>query len=397
MGKSRRVDTGIVKRGSSYTFTVALGMDANGKQIRKTTTFKPPEGITEKKADKLAKEEYIHFKNRCKGMSAFNENMRFHDMVEEYFKVYVPNELKPITAYNYRKMIEYRFIPYFGNKKLKDINTAMLTDFFNGQKEIDKSGERRPLAVSTVKRLFIMMQSVFHFAISQKYIKESPCNGVILPKKDVTAEEKRRFMTEAELKRFLPLFDEYTVLNTIVKLLMYTGMRSGEALGLQWQDVDLEKNLITVNHTLSDVGGKHFLTTPKTKTSKRTIAISQTVAELLKEHQTHQQELQTILGTDSAHPEMVFTSDRGNYKDRSGLNTSFRRFLRGTEFEFLTLHCLRHCNATLLLNAGIDIKIVSDHLGHSTIGTTANIYADVLEASRRKTADVLEFTLSKEA
>ena len=397
MAKSRRVDTGIVQRGSSYTFTVALGMDSNGKQIRKTTTFNPPEGMSEKKADKLAKEEYIHFKNRCKGMSAFNENMRFRDLVEEYFKIYAPNKLKPITTYNYRKMIDYRFIPYFGNKKLKDINTAMLTDFFNNQTDTDKAGNIKSLSPATVKRLYIIMQSLFSFATSQRYLKESPCNGVILPQKDATADEKRRYVTEAELARFLPLFEEYSAFNTIIKLLLYTGLRSGEALGLQWNDIDFKNKLITVNHTLSDVGGKHFLTTPKTKNSKRTIAISQSVADLLQEHRRHQWELQIILGSDFSHPEMVFTSDRGNYKDRSCLNTSFRRFLKGTEFEFLTLHCLRHCNATLLLNSGVDIKIVSDHLGHSTIGTTANIYADVLEASKRKTAEIIEFTLAKEA
>ena len=109
---SRRVDTGIIQRGKSYTFTVAMGMDVNGKQIRKTTTWTPPEGLTEKKADKLAKEEYINFKNRCKGLSAFNENMRFKELVEEYFAVYAPNKLKPITAYNYEKMIDYHFMGF---------------------------------------------------------------------------------------------------------------------------------------------------------------------------------------------------------------------------------------------------------------------------------------------
>ena len=397
MAKSRRVDTGIIQRGKSYTFTVALGMDSNGKQIRKTTTFVPPEGMTEKKADKLAKEEYINFKNRCKGLADFNENMRFRELVEEYFKVYAPNKLKPITAYNYQKMIDYRFMKYFGNKKLKDINTAMLTDFFNNQTEIDKNGEQHPLAASTTKRIYNIMQSLFRFAVNQKYIKETPCSGVILPKKDVSAEEKRRYLTEDEISRFLPLFEQYSSFNTIVKLLLYTGMRSGEALGLQWTDIDLKNRIITVNHTLSDVGGKHFLTTPKTKTSRRNIAMSETVYEMLREHRKHQMESQMLLGSEFAHPEMVFTSERGNYKDRSSLNTSFRRFLKNTEFDFMTLHCLRHCNATLLLNCGVDIKIVSDHLGHSNIGTTANIYADVLESSRRKTAEILETALSKEA
>jgi len=73
----RRVDTGIVKRGESYRFTVAMGMDINHKQIRKTTTWKAPEGLTEKKADKLAKEEYINFMNRCMGLASFNLHVRY--------------------------------------------------------------------------------------------------------------------------------------------------------------------------------------------------------------------------------------------------------------------------------------------------------------------------------
>lgn len=390
---SRRVDHGIVQRGNSYTFTVSLGYDVNGKQIRKSTTFRPPEGMTQKKADKLAKEKYIEFKNRCIGLSAFNENMRFNELCEEYFKVYAPNKLKPITEYNYKKMVDYHFKDYFGNKKLKDITPGMLTDFFC-KVTVTKDGVTRPMAPATVKRIYNIMQSIFHFAVSQNYIKETPCRNVILPSKDVTKDEKRKSLTEEELPRFMALFDGYTVLNTIVKVLLYTGMRSGEALGLQWSDIDFENKLITVNHTLSDVGGTHFLTTPKTKTSRRTIYMSETLAEILKEHKRKQHELIFNLGG-IAHPEMVFTSDRGNYKDRSSLNTSLKRYLKGTEFDFITLHCLRHSNATLLLNNGVDIKVVSEHLGHSDVGTTANIYTDVLNNTRKKTAEIIELNIAK--
>lgn len=122
--------------------------------------------------------------------------------------------------------------------------------------------------------------------------------------------------------------------------------------------------------------------------------MSGNVESLLKEHRKHQLELQMAI-TDFARPEMVFTSALGNYKDRSSLNTSFRRFFKSTEFDFLTLHSLRHCNATLLLNSGVDIKIVSEHLGHCDIGVTADIYADVLASTRRKTAEVIDFKLAK--
>lgn len=392
---SRRIETGIVQRGKSYTFTVAMGMDFNGKQIRKTTTFTPPEGMTEKKADKLAKEEYINFKNKCKGLSAFNENMRFTELAEEYFKIFAPNKLKPITAYNYQKMVDYHFINYFGNKKLKDISTGMLTDFFHTHTTKDSEGNEKKLSPPNSKKLYTILQSIFSFAVTQNYIKETPCKGVILPSKDPTEDRKRKSLSEEELARFIPMFNEYSDLNVIIKVLLYTGMRSGECLGLQWSDIDFQNNIINIQHTLSDVGGRHFLTTPKTKNSKRYIAMSSAVSNILREHRKHQMELQLVLGDKFAHPEMVFTSSLGNYKDRSCLNTSFRRFLKGTEFDFLTLHSLRHCNATLLLNSGVDLKIVSEHLGHSDIGVTANIYADVLASSRRKTAEVIEFKLAQ--
>ena len=389
---NRKVDTGIIQRGETYRFTVYLGYDVTGKQIRKTTTFVPPEGLTLKKADKLAKEEYINFRNKCKGLADFNENKRFKDLCEEYFKIYAPNRLKPITAYNYEKLVAFHFIEYFGNRKLKDISPGLITEFFNTHKTTDKDGNDKTLAPSTAKKLYTILQSIFTFAVSQNFIKETPCRNIILPT-TTTAPEKRKFLTETEFARFLPMFEEYSSFNTIIKLLVFTGMRSGEALGLQWKDIDFTENTIQINHTLSDVGGKHFLTTPKTKGSKRMLFMSSTVSRMLKEHRKQQLLLQSSI-PGFEHPEMVFTSATGNYKDRSALNTGFKRFLKGTEFEFLTLHSLRHCNATLLLNQGVDIKVVSEHLGHSDVGTTANIYADILASTRRKTAEILELKLA---
>ena len=387
----RTVSNGIVERNGSYRFTINLGADINGKQIRKTKTWHAPESATtEKKRDKLAVAAYHEFRDHCKGMQSLNESLRFKDLCKQYFSVYAPNKLKPITVYTYEKAVESRLLSYFGNKKISDITTAALSEFFCNAKK--KNGEA--VAPATAKKLFTIMESIFHFAVSQGYIKSNPCNGVILPQKDVCETQKRQSLTDEELPRFISLFEEYSPLNTIVLVLLHTGMRAGECLGLMWSDIDFEKNQIHVNHTLSRVSGKHLLTTPKTKSSKRVIHMNSTVRELLKEHRKHQSELQCSLES-FAHPEMVFTSGLGNYKDRSGLNTSFRRHLKGTEFDFMTLHKLRHSNATLLLNAGVDIKVVSEHLGHSEIGTTADIYTDVLENTRRKTADIIEFKLAQ--
>lgn len=170
--ETRKVDTGIVQRGSTYRFTVYMGYDMNGKQIRKTTTFVPPAGLTLKKADKLAKEEYINFCNRCKGLYNLKENMKFSELVEEYFRLYAPNNLKPITAYNYQKHIDYHFMEYFGNKKLKDITTAVISHFFATHKTENK-GEMRTLSPANAKRIYYILQILFKFAVTQGCIKET--------------------------------------------------------------------------------------------------------------------------------------------------------------------------------------------------------------------------------
>lgn len=151
---------------------------------------------------------------------------------------------------------------------------------------------------------------------------------------------------------------------------------------------------ISINHNLADVGGKHYLTTPKTESSIRTIGMSDALAEILMVQKKYIEELSAAIGSSFAHPEMVFTSALGNYRDRNSLNTSFKRFLKSTGYEFLTLHQLRHCNATLLLNSGVDLKIVFEHLGHCDIGVTANIYADVLKSTKTKVADLISLKLS---
>lgn len=394
--ETRKVDTGIVQRGNTYRFTVSMGYDVNGKQIRKTTTFVPPAGLTQKKADKLAKEEYVHYSNRCKGLYNLKENMRFSELVEEYFRLYVPNNLKPVTAYNYQKHIDYHFMEYFGNKKLKDITTASISHFFATHKSMVK-GEMKTLSPANAKRIYCILQSLFKFAVMQGCIKETPCKNVLLPKKNPLEEQKQMHLTAEELPKFLELFTkEYSVFNTIILTLLYTGMRSGECLGLQWEDIDFEQRKIHIRHNLTDVGGNHFLTTPKTATSVRDLYMSDKLMALLKKHKYEQRKLQLAMGSKFKHPEMVFTSSTGNYKDRSCLNTSLKRFLKGTEFEYLTLHKLRHTNATLLLNNGSDLKIISAHLGHSDIQITASTYTAVLDSSRKKTAELMEQILSEQ-
>lgn len=281
---TRRVDTGIVQRGKTYRFTAYLGYGCDGKQIRKTTTFVPPEGLSVKKSDQLAREEYIHFRNQCKGFYLLNEHMRFSELATEYFTVYAKNRLKPITAYNYEKLIQYHFMGYFGNKKLKDITPAAISRFFSTHKSMI-CGNMEPLSPGNAKKLYCILQSLFTFAVSQGYLHETPCRNIILPQKNPKKEIRRKYLTEEELPEFLALFKEYSAFHAIILTLLFTGMRCGECLGLQWEDIDFERKKIFIRHTLSDIGGKLFLTSPKTDTSIRYLYMNEQLSALLKKHQ----------------------------------------------------------------------------------------------------------------
>ena len=375
----------ITKRGDTFRIKVSLGYDAEHRQIVKSTTFKPPQGVTPKKAEKLAQQFAFDFENRCKDYTELNENMRFSELADWYFENYAPVELKPSTAYTYKGQYEKHIKPVIGCMKLKEITTPRLTSIMRTYK----------LNPQTVRKVYVVIQSIFRRGVEQGFIRETPCHNVILPKRRHV--RKKMSLDEKEIHRFLDLlktkpWDED--FKRIIRVLLYTGMRSGECLGLMWEDIDFEEMTITINHNLTDIGGKHFLGPPKTESSHRIIGMSEPLAEIFKKQKAYIDELSEGLGEGFAHPEMVFTSAKGNYRDRNSVYTSLKRFTSGTEFEDLTLHQLRHCNATLLLNSGVDLKVVSDHLGHCDIGITADIYADVLKSTKAKVAELVTLKLA---
>lgn len=377
----------ITKRGNNFRIKVSLGYDSNYKQIVKSTTYVPPEGTPPKKAEKLAVAYAVEFENHCKGYSQLNENMKFSELAEWYFKNYAPIELKESTVYTYKGQYRNHIEPVLGNLKVKEITTPKLT-------QVMQSYNLNP---ATVRKLYVIVQSIFKRGMEQGFLRDNPCHNVVLPKN----KEKNKVMalSEDELKRFVKLLDEKPAdedFKRIIRVLLFTGMRSGECFALRWEDIDFEKMSISIRHTLNDIGGKHELTSPKTKKSIRTIGMSETVASVFKAQKEYTDELKIALGENYAHPEMVFPSANGNYRDRSSVYHSLKRMTKGTEFEDMTLHKLRHCNATLLLNSGVDLKVISEHLGHCDIGVTANVYADVLQKQKIHLADTIDDRLSDE-
>ena len=368
---SRNIAPGIRKRGNKYEFNVSAGYDGNGKHIRNYTTFTPPEGISEAKADKLALEAFIEFSHKAKGNKSFGENMRFNQLCDIYFREYAPNRLKAVTSEHYKSNVKNHIAPIFGNRKLKDITTSDVSAFLTGL-------NCKP---QTAKKIKIVFHSIMKYAVTQQYISSNPCGNAIW--KDVTEQEFdeiENVLTLQQAQSLLKMLEEYSPFNTIVKLLMFTGMRSGECLGLRWDSIDFERKTIFIDKTLSYANNTWFLTSPKTPRSTRTICIDDAAISVLLKHKEEQNKQKEIVGEAWQHPELVFTSCTGHWYDRSLLNTQFRRYIDRHKEELglthsLTIHGLRHTNAALLLYAGEDIENISAHLGHASADITSRVYA----------------------
>lgn len=374
----------ITQRGNTFRIRVFVGTDTDGKKIMKSTTFTPPKDVTAKKAEKLAQEYAFEFERQCRGYTQFNDSMRFSELADWYFTNFAPVELKESTVYTYEGQYRNHIAPVLGNMKLKDITTPKLTQVMQSY----------DLNLATVRKVYIIIQSIFRRAVEQGVIRSNPCHNVILPKNKNRS--KVMALSRDELCRFVTHINGSSCdedLKRIFLFLLFTGMRCGECFGLSWEDVDFENMTISIRHTLNDIGSKHKLTPPKTAKSIRTICMGSTTAEILKQQREYVDQLKQALGNSYAHPETVFPSANGNYRDRSSVLTSLKRMTKGTEFSHMTLHKLRHCNATMLLNNGVELKAISDHLGHCDINVTANIYADVLEEMKRDIAVSIEQTL----
>lgn len=388
-----KVAPGIRKKGNTYEFNVSAGYDGAGKHVRNYTTFTAPEGVSESKADRLAMEAYIEFANKARGNKSFGENMRFNQLCEIYFAEYAPNKLKKVTAEHYKSNVKNHIAPVFGNRKLKDITTSDVSAFLTGL-------DRKP---STANKIKIVFHSILKYAVSQKYIAENPCSGAVWKENVEKDYEKiENVLNLQQAQKMMELLDEYSTFNTIIKLLMMTGMRAGECLGLRWSSIDFENKTIFIDKTLSYAENQWFLSTPKTARSTRTISMDDAIIAILKKHQEEQNKQKEIVGDAWLQPEMVFTSCVGNWYDRSWLNTQFRRFIKCHTEELglkhnLTIHGLRHTNAALLLYAGEDIENISAHLGHASSDITSRVYAHMYAEVKIRMAKTVSNALFKKS
>lgn len=169
----------------------------------------------------------------------------------------------------------------------------------------------------------------------------------------------------------------------------------GELTALHWSEIALEKDTVIVKYNLYRLDGEYRLSTPKTKSGVRMVALPPQVVKLQQEQKEWQDRRKQEAGDKWIDRRTVFTGQYGEYMSKNYINLQFKRLLKKHDFPDIHIHDLRHANASLLINMGIPVKVISEHLGHCDTRTTENIYAHVFAETLEQTLDAISQALAE--
>ena len=370
----------------SYRFTVCLERDANNKQVRKYTTWTPPVGLTPAKAKKAAERaadaweqevraEYQKEKEQGQAYTLPPEKRRdsFKTFVNEvWFPLQVCNGNDKQSTVTFYKNMKKPIVEYFDGKVLQEISPLHIQKFLSYLSNDYKTERGKPLAPKTVRHYYNVLGMIFSYAEKQNVIAKNPMQKVDAPKKDkkpvdaLTQEQAQAF--------FKALSDSPLDFHCLLQLLLTSGVRRGECLGLKWKDIDERRSTIRIERSAvytPETGT--VISTPKTADSIRTIPIMPSTLRLLQQlkKQTRAEHHNTVL-----QDAFIFPSEKDLFapRDPNAVTRRVKRFMKRNNLPDLSPHDLRHSCATLLLGQGADIKSVQEILGHADASTTLNFY-----------------------
>lgn len=329
-------------------------------------------------AEKLRELQMEKAMGVCQGKSAVKTGAWIDTWIEKHKSP----KLAPATLTSYRNNARIHIKPYVGEIPLRELST------YHIQRMLDGIGG----SLSTFIKNYNIIHGALEKAVELGMIPRNPCKGVAFPKDD---KRKMRVLTKEEQKRFIMALDgEYC--RAMFLTYLYTGMRIGEGIPLQWKDIDLEKRTLRVNKKaiVAHDYNKHEAVQVvqdfcKTKSSKRTIAITAGLVAVLREHKETMMKLAEDMGEEWSEESLVFRNSRGNMVYSRNLQEVLYRIYDKAEIEGATMHTLRHSYATRCFEAGVDIKAISEQLGHANVKTTYNIYVHLLEDTKVKEIDKL--------
>lgn len=388
----------VRKRGNSYQIRVSAGYDSEYRQVIHTKTWKPTPGMTERQIEKEVARQAIMFEEYCK-KGIVTVNVKFKEFAEKWLNDFARVNLKK-TTFQRMKNTTIRVYAAFGHLRVDSITRGQIQAFVDDMAKNGKNMKTgKPLSRKSIVHHLNFLSDVFNYALRFDMIDSNPCNHIFVPKGE---KKEKEIYTVEEMKQLFKLINQYAPLKykAFLTLAVYSGFRNGELMGLEWKDVDWENNVISVrrtsNYTVTD---GNYTDTPKTKSSIRSLKLPQQVFDVLSELRESQLKNKENLGTKWIDSDRLFVTEVGKPLHRGSPYKWQREFTERHGMRFCDIHSLRHFNATVLINAGVDTATVSSALGHSNISTTTNIYFHAIREAQARTGEaiaaVLDFSDSK--
>ena len=293
------------------------------------------------------------------------------------------SSLRPKTWHQYSQIARDYILPDLGAKKLIGLSPDIVQILYD--KLI-----MREIGIRTIRLTHSVLRRCLNQAVKLGILQRNPATVVSPPK----AEHKEmKFLDEAQVQRLLITAkeknDRYAAL---YQLALSTGMRQGELLGLQWKDINWDRKTAHIQRQLNRVpGGALGFSQPKTKSSIRTISLGNTTIVILKEHQKQQLHEVSNMGTRWQEFDLVFPSTIGTPTNHSNLlRQSYKPILEDAGLPKIRFHDLRHTAASLMLNHGAPILIVSKRLGHAQPSITLDVYGHIMPNMQEEVANIMD-------
>ena len=307
-------------------------------------------------------------------------NMQVIDYLPEWLESHKPN-ISTLTYTGYKTMIESRMIPYFktlGDLKVKDITGDEINDYYFHIRKLGLKG-------TSAQRHHSLLHLAFKSAVKRRVIATNPVDQADRPK---ATQYIGKYYNASELKELLDKAENDPIYIVII-LAAYFGLRRSEALGLKWSAVDFDNKTVSISHkVIKTDDGIVGMDVMKTKSSYRTLPLIPQVEDALLKEKAKQEEMQRIMrrGYCKKYTDYICVDAIGEIIKPDYVTNHFKILLRDNGLKQIRFHDLRHSCASLLLANGVPMKMIQDWLGHSDMGTTANIYSHIDSESKKARA-----------